>query len=159
MGNRKLNAQQLLTMADEYATIHSGCTKVAVGSVITDIEGNILSFGANATVPDLCKTRGCLRIEKYGNNAKLHRLPADCRAVHSEIDAIAHCTYGTPYVIFVTRYPCEACARAIVAAGIKAVYYGRKQLISKETAYIFEYNHVSVTQVDWNSGINGDTNA
>lgn len=134
-----------LDMADSYAKKMTGCTKVHVGSIITSADRrNIISIGANRAVPDLCKIRGCLRVEKYGNNDKTHRGPADCRAIHSEIDAI--CNAGGSVkgaTIFVTRYPCESCARAIVSAGIKVVVYGRQQGISDETAKIFEDGKVS----------------
>lgn len=139
-----LTGHQLLDLAHIYAKAASGCTKVQVGAIIVK-DGQIVSIGANRCYPDLCRTaRGCLRVEKHGDNAKEHRLPADCRAVHSEIDAISRAPvslHGT--TIYVTRYPCEACARAICAAGIKAVYYGRKQHPTMETMMIFEDQHVS----------------
>lgn len=138
-----------LDMADLYAQRMSGCRKVSVGSIITDRTGSkILGIGANKSIPDLCKTRECLRVEKYGNNDKTHRGPADCRAIHSEIDAICNSTQDLRgSVIHVTRYPCEACARAIVAAGIKTVVFGRQQPISEETQKIFESYGVEVI---WN---------
>ena len=44
----------------------------------------------------------------------------------------------------------EACARAIVDAGISRVYYGRAQSISDETAKIFYAYGVEVIHVsDW----------
>ena len=147
MANEQMSANKYLDMAQTYAEARSGCLKVAVGSCITDEHGRILSFGANAAIPNLCKFQGCLRIEKYGNNDKTHRGPADCRAIHSEIDAIAHLERSARGGrIYVTRYPCEACARAIVAAGITEVYYGRKQDISEETEQIFAYNGVKVVR-------------
>ena len=137
----------ILNAANDYALAHSGCTKVAVGSAIVKRK-RIITLGANRSVPDLCKTRGCLRIEKYGDNDKTHRAPGDCRAIHSEIDAI--CSAGCSLqgaTIYVTRYPCEGCARAIVSAGIKRVVYGRQQCISDETQKIFEDAGVVVTWV------------
>lgn len=144
---RTPGAMTWLDLANEYAGKMSGCTKVTVGAVITK-DNRIVSFGANRAVPDLCRLRGCLRVEKYGNNDKTHRSPADCRAIHSEVDAICNAREdlrGT--AIYVTRYPCEACARAIVSAGIKNVIYGRKQKISDETARIFDDGHVDVVWV------------
>ena len=141
-----------LTMAQTFADKFSGCTKVAVGSVIVPNHSDeVLIFGANRAVPNLCKLRGCLRLEKYGDKSKDHRAPDDCRAVHSEIDAIGMAasrgisTYGS--TIYVTRYPCEACARAIVSAGITEVYYGRGEEISEETKRIFDDNDVSYYQI------------
>lgn len=145
-----------LDMAHQYALKNSGCTKVQVGSVIVfDAYDSPAVFGTNRSVPNLCKTRGCLRVEKYGENSKLHRNPEDCRAVHSEIDAIARLSrfpVAGKKTIFITRYPCEACARAIVTAGISVVIYGRKQEISDETRRIFEAGHVECYHCkDWDA--------
>ena len=141
-----------LDMAYQYATITSGCRKVAVGSLIEN-DNAVISLGSNQAIPDLCKSpRGCLRVEKYGDDSKIHRNPADCRAIHSEIDAICnaamlgHSTKGA--TIFVTRYPCESCAKAIVASGITQVFYGGTADISKETESIFDSGHVDVIKVD-----------
>lgn len=150
MTTRYMENSKYLDIAHLYATWMSGCRKVEVGSVIVK-DDKILSFGANRTFPNLCKTRGCMRVEKYGDNAKSHRLPSDCRALHSEVDAIcfAH-TDLRGATIYVTRYPCEACARAICAAGISKVVYGREQEISEETKFIFEDAHIEVVwQKDW----------
>lgn len=132
-----------LDIANRYAETMTGCSKVSVGSVIvrnyTKVNENIVSVGANRAIPDLCMTsRGCQRIELYGTDSKFHRLPGDCRALHSEIDAISKAGQDlSDCDIFVTRYPCEACARAIVASGIKRVWYGREQQISLQTQQIF----------------------
>lgn len=145
------NRHMWLDLANTYANSMSGCRKVSVGSVIVGgSERKILGVGANRSIPDLCKCRGCLREEKYGNNDKTHRNPADCRAIHSEVDAICRASGDLQgATIFVTRYPCEACARAIVAAGISHVVYGRQQKISEDTAHIFEDAHVDVI---WEKG-------
>lgn len=146
------NAGMWLDEAHRYATKYSGCSKVQVGSVIVIGNGLFVVYGANRSIPDLCKTRGCLRVEKYGEDSKNHRLPSDCRAIHSELDAITklaqipfglHQSYTDETVLYVTRYPCEACARAIVSAGIKTVIYGRQQTISEETQRIFDSGKVA----------------
>lgn len=139
-----------LTDASDWAKQHSGCTKVSVGSVIVKNK-TVISRGANRAIPDLCRTeRGCLRVELYGDNSKLHRGPRDCRAIHSEIDAIARTTESLKdTVIFVTRYPCEGCARAIVAAGISVVVYGREQEISDMTKEILSSGGVRWVWADY----------
>jgi dCMP deaminase len=125
--------------------MNSGCIKVQVGCVIVK-DNMLLAIGTNRTDLDLCKTsRGCLRIEKYGENSKLHRNPEDCRAIHSEIDAIASSQSSLiGATMYVTRYPCEACARAIVRAGIDTIVYGREQKISDLTRRLLEYNNVNI---------------
>lgn len=156
MHNTRFNSYSadmtMLRLASSYAHEFSGCTKVNVGAAIVR-DGIVIALGANQALPDLCTTgRGCMRVELYGENSKDHRLPSDCRAIHSEIDAICNAaasgvsTRGA--TMYVTRYPCEACARAIVAAGISAVLYGREQSISEETKRIFEAHDVDVCHHD-----------
>lgn len=143
---RKPDWSLCLDIADLYAKAMTGCKKVHVGSIImSDDHRTILGIGANRAFPELCKCRECLRVEKYGDNDKTHRGPADCRALHSEVDAICNSISSVKgATIFVTRYPCEACARAIVAAGIREVVYGRQQKITEETQRIFDDAGVSV---------------
>lgn len=140
---------QLLNIAQAYADEYSGCKKVRVGALLVK-DNNILSLGCNFTHPSyLCLDVECMRVQKYGDNAKEHRLPADCRAVHAEISAIARCPVSCAgSTMFVTRYPCEACARAIVEAGITSVFYGRNQLISAETTHIFSEAGIDCWNVD-----------
>lgn len=143
-----------LDMAQVYADQHTDCIKVSVGCALVLHPGTVV-FGANRAVNRSCKTNGCMRVEKYGENSKDHRLPADCNAVHSEVDAITRAAcqgFSTLCATaFVTRYPCEACARALVAAGVSTVYYGRSQSISDQTEQIFGVNGVQVIHVKkWN---------
>lgn len=132
----------ILDSAQDYADVCSTCNKVKVGSMITTNDGygpNIC--GCNHGVSD-CRHNGCRRIKLYGNASKEHRLPSDCDALHSEVDAISKAAkVGIKLdgaTIYVTRYPCEACARAIVASGIKKVVYGRKEEISEYTKQILD---------------------
>ena len=62
---------EYLKMAGAYAKKRTGCTKVSVGSCIVK-DGSVVSMGANRVVGDWCKHDGCLRIAKYGDNAKTH---------------------------------------------------------------------------------------
>jgi dCMP deaminase len=142
---RVMRSEDWLYLAQNYAEKASGCLKVRVGCIIVK-NNRAVSLGANRTIPDLCTTaRGCLRVEKYGENTKVHRNPEDCRAIHAEIDAI--CTNHSDLVgatLYVTRYPCEACARVIIDAGIYRVVYGREQKISSETAQLFDRYNIDV---------------
>lgn len=146
-------AKEYLDSAQKYADKRSGCCKVAVGCIIVPEDNpRFQIFGCNKTLPVSCREAGCRRVALYGEDSKNHRLPSDCRAVHSEIDAITQAArfgysiHGS--TMYVTRYPCEACARAIVSAGIKRVFYGREQEISEESQRIFAEGHVKVTHVD-----------
>ena len=142
-----LNYEDYLDFAQLYADKTSGCCKVAVGSVIVK-DGRMISFGANRAIPNSCKIRGCFRVEKYGDDSKSHRNPEDCRAIHSEIDALSNIresAFGS--TIFVTRYPCEGCAKAIISAGIKRVIYGGTTKISSMTRDMFDEFDVCVVHI------------
>lgn len=145
--------KQMLSRAQAYADVNSTCAKVQVGSLIV-AENFAVIHGCNHGIDRCCRAVGCHRVEKYGDDSKLHRLPSDCVAIHSEIDAICQAAkLGVDLnraVIFVTRYPCEACARAIVRAGIRKVVYGRKEPISDMTANMLHCAGVAVIHVsDW----------
>lgn len=128
---------------------HSNCTKAQVGARIVSQSGKKVSEGYNITMPDNCKEKGCHRMLVYGENSCEHRLPSDCYALHAEINAIADaaCRSYKPLfnkIMIVTRYPCEACARAIVASGITEVVYSGVEKISEQTARIFANKNVKV---------------
>lgn len=151
--NRFLDYKELLSAAQWYADERSTCEKVKVGSVLITRRGSMYN-GCNHGCGYDCRSQGCHRIAVYGEKAKKHRLPSDCMAIHSEIDAICEAThYGDcleEAAIFVTRYPCEACARAIARSGIKKVVYGRKEKISEMTKSIFDSGGIEVIHVnDW----------
>ena len=147
---KTLKREDYLDMAQLYADKASGCLKVAVGSVIVK-EERIISFGANRSVSYPCTRLGCLRIKKYGDDSKSHRNPEDCSSIHSEIDALANLRESaTGSVIYVTRYPCEGCAKAIISAGIREVVYGGTAQISEMTRGMFdEYGVRCVWLPDW----------
>ena len=153
MAENEINNCSLLTYAQNHANMNSTCTKVKVGSLIISSD-YIAVRGCNRGIAIKCTESGCNRVNLYGENSKLHRLPSDCASIHSEIDAIcAAGKRGIPLensVIFVTRYPCEACARAICAAGMRKVVYGRKEKISQMTENMFKACNVEVIHVeDW----------
>lgn len=143
--------KHMLSRAQSYADVNSTCAKVQVGSLIVT-ENYTVIHGCNHGIERNCRAKGCHRVERYGDDSKLHRLPSDCVAVHSEVDAICQAAKtGVSLdraVIFVTRYPCEACARAIVRAGIRKVVYGRKEPISDMTADMLFCAGVEVVHVD-----------
>lgn len=145
--------QKRLDEAHTYAKNHSTCSKVQVGSLLVGVGGNTL--GANHGSYKCANRRTCRRIELYGDNSKEHRLPSDCDALHSEIDCITRAAQEGRTTLhgylFVTRYPCEACARAIGQSGITRVIYGRKESISAYTRDILQYYGVSHVHVDWDA--------
>ena len=140
-----------LDRAHAYAEKHSTCEKVHVGALIVTKDG-INIHGCNNGVMN-CRNYGCRRVRLYGENSKIHRLPSDCDALHSEVDAICKAAQRGVKLenatMYVTRYPCEACARAIGASGIKKVYYGRNEDISEYTKLILESYGVEIEKINW----------
>ena len=141
------SARQRLKLCNSRAKELSTCCKAQVGAYIYHC-GHPVVFGWNCTMPDSCLEKGCHRVREYGEDSKLHRLPSDCYALHAEIHALALAAKGGISVyngtIYVSRYPCEACARAIVAAGIRKVVYGGVEEISAQTKQIFSNANIEV---------------
>jgi dCMP deaminase len=103
----------------------STCLRRAVGAVLVK-DKRILSTGYNGSPSNLkhCAEVGCLR-EKLGiESGKMHEL---CRGIHAEQNAIIQAAYHGVSVkdasIFCTNQPCSICARMIINAGIKKIYY------------------------------------
>jgi deoxycytidylate deaminase len=89
-------------------------------------------------------------------NAKLKALIEFSRAIHAEMHAILNAgrSVGRKIAggkIFVTTYPCHSCARHIIAAGLKEVYYiepYRKSLATKlHDDAITEHEHAAPQMV------------
>ncbi len=96
-------------------------------NVVENIVDSILkdkSFSSLTSIPNIDE----LLKENIRNNTKVKDLIEFSRSVHAEMHAILQgaLTTGDKIVsgrLFCTTYPCHNCARHIVAAGIKEVYY------------------------------------
>ena len=156
-------AKDILTLADNYAKNNSTCKKTAVGCYIVHegIYRTVAAKGCNNSEVS-CKDNGCLREETFGNNSKKHRSVCRCHGNHAEQDALKKYKRIPDKLssisAFVTRYPCDECAKALIDAGIKLVVYGREFEISEAAAKAFEEAEVEVVHLaDWNCDEN-DTN-
>ncbi|MCP3876068.1 MAG: cytidine deaminase [Desulfobacteraceae bacterium] len=103
----------------------STCTRRKVGAVLVK-EKRILCSGYNgapAKVPH-CKETGCLRAQMKVPSGEKHEL---CRGVHAEQNAIIQAAFHgiqvNGSVLYCTNQPCSICAKMIINAGIKTVYY------------------------------------
>lgn len=154
-------AKDILTLADTYAKNHSTCKKTAVGCYIVNegIYRTVAAKGCNNSDVS-CKDAGCLREESFGNNSKDHRTTCRCYGNHAEQDALRKLVGISKEgdSAFVTRYPCDECAKALIDAGIKLVVYGREFPISDKAEQMFKEAGVEVVHLaDWNCDEN-DTN-
>lgn len=103
----------------------STCTRRKVGAVLVK-EKRILCSGYNgapAGVPH-CRETGCLRAQLNVPSGEKHEL---CRGVHAEQNAIIQAAFHgirlEGAALYCTNQPCSICAKMIINAGIKIVYY------------------------------------
>jgi len=103
----------------------STCLRRAVGAVIVK-DKRILSTGYNGAPTGLrhCLEVGCLREQLGVESGKMHEL---CRGIHAEQNAIIQAAYHGVSVkdasLFCTNQPCSICARMIINAGIRQIFF------------------------------------
>lgn len=103
----------------------STCTRRKVGAVLVKGRRILCSGynGAPAKVPH-CSETGCLRAKLNVPSGEKHEL---CRGVHAEQNAIIQAAFHgigvSDSILYCTNQPCSICAKMIINAGIRTVYY------------------------------------
>ena len=103
----------------------STCLRRAVGAVIVK-DKRILSTGYNGAPVNIthCSEVGCLRKKLNVPSGEKHEL---CRGIHAEQNAIIQAAFHGVSVkeaaLYCTNLPCSICAKMIINAGIKNIYY------------------------------------
>ena len=103
----------------------STCVRRAVGAVIVK-DKRILSTGYNGAPSGIrhCGDVGCLRKEMNITSGERHEL---CRGIHAEQNAIIQAAYHgvsiKDAILYCTNLPCIICAKMIINAGIRKIYY------------------------------------
>jgi deoxycytidylate deaminase len=97
---------------------NSACLSRQVGAAVTDESGEVLAIGWN----DVPRPFGDLYVTDLGGLVEFSR------AIHAEMHALLTALRQTGErvrggAIFVTTYPCHACARHLVAAGIREIHF------------------------------------
>lgn len=141
--------------AYDHAKMYTTCNKLPVGSIILvpnkETDSFDYYFGSNSNYSDNgeynCQKLGeCHKAKVTGIYESCEETRKYCKAIHSEINAIADMKYATrnhfdekvkDAIMFITRYPCVNCAKAIVESGIKSIKYCGIQEISDEVKKIF----------------------
>lgn len=102
------------------------CSRDMVGAVILNARNRVVSTGYNGAASGEihCVDGGCPR----GRLSYEEQPPggdySNCVSLHAEVNAIVDAT--TPLIdctLYVTRKPCDYCAKVIRAAGIKRVVF------------------------------------
>lgn len=98
----------------------SYAVRAKVGCILVSESGQILSHGWNGTPTGF--DNNC----EYWDD-KLQRLVTKPEVLHAESNAILKCAKSTSTTnnatLYVTLMPCIDCAKMIIQAGIKKVYY------------------------------------
>lgn len=89
----------------------STCNELHVGAIVTSADfERIYSVGYNGGI-------------KGGDN-KCDNVGIKCGCIHAEVNAMIKCSViDKQKIMFVTTSPCEMCAKLIINAGFKAVYF------------------------------------
>jgi dCMP deaminase len=103
----------------------STCTRRWVGAVIVK-DKRILTTGYNGAPSGIrhCLEVGCLREQLNVASGERHEL---CRGIHAEQNAIIQAAYHGVSIkgatLYCTNLPCSICAKMIINAGIKTIYF------------------------------------
>jgi len=127
----------------------STCLRRAVGAVLVK-DRRILATGYNGAPSGVrhCAETGCLREKLNVPSGQRHEL---CRGIHAEQNAIIQAAYHGVSIkgadLYCTNQPCSICARMIINAGIRAIYYqqGYQDELARE---MLEEAHISVHHLD-----------
>jgi len=103
----------------------STCIRRAVGAIIVK-DKRILSTGYNGAPSGIahCIEVGCLREKLKVPSGEKHEL---CRGIHAEQNAIVQAAFHGVSIrggtLYCTNLPCSICAKMIINAGIKNIFY------------------------------------
>ena len=103
----------------------STCLRRSVGAVVVK-DRRMLSTGYNGAPTKVrhCRQTGCLREQMKVPSGERHEL---CRGIHAEQNAIIQAAFHGVSIrdasLYCTNLPCSICAKMIINAGIKVIYY------------------------------------
>ena len=138
----RISVDQMIMQIAKAAALRSTCTKrAAVGAVLSDSTGRIISTGYNGVPSGMphCDDLGCL-LDEDGHCVA---------AVHAELNAIIQCarvgvsTIGL--ILHVTHSPCPKCAAALIQAGICKVVFLEEYRDFDTTLSLFAKSGISIT--------------
>lgn len=117
----------------------STCSRLSVGCVLAR-DGRIVSTGYNGAPEDMVHC--------------VHDDDSPCElSVHAEANAVANAAYQgislARSVCYVTHFPCSACAKLLVAAGITAVFWGEAYRDTALSERIFEEAGVAAMRIPY----------
>ena len=127
----------------------STCLRRSVGAVIVK-DRQVLSTGYNGAPSGIrhCSVTGCLREKLAVPSGERHEL---CRGIHAEQNAIIQAAFHGVTIkdawLFCTNQPCSICAKMIINAGLKKIYY-QSGYADDMSIEMFEEAGVEIIKID-----------
>lgn len=126
MTDKRPTWDEYFTAITKQVATRSTCLRRKVGAIIVK-DKRILTTGYNGAprgVKSCLEIGRCLRQELGIPSGQRHEI---CRALHAEQNAIIQAAYYGVQIegscIYSTTQPCVLCAKMIINAGIKRIYY------------------------------------
>jgi dCMP deaminase len=124
MFQSRLSWDAMLMQIADVLGPRSSCLHHHIGCVFVDELHRIITVGYNGSSRgDVnCNEVGCAKLDGDPQSGVLRR----CRGAHSEINAILNCLQPERLrgcTLYITTFPCYACMKALVQAGIAAIVY------------------------------------
>ncbi|MBC1520993.1 ComE operon protein 2 [Listeria aquatica] len=147
---KRIEWDQFFMAQSHLISTRSTCTRLMVGATIVR-DKRMIASGYNGSIAggDHCTEKGCLIVEGH------------CiRTIHAEMNALLQCAkFGASTdqaELYVTHFPCVACCKSIIQAGIKAVYYAKDYKNNPYAIELFEQAGVIVKKVPFDHEILND---
>ncbi len=144
---QRISWNQYFLAQSHLLALRSTCTRLTVGATIVR-DKRIIAGGYNGSIAGgvHCIDEGCYVIDHH------------CvRTIHAEMNAILQCAkFGVPTErseIYVTHFPCLPCCKAIIQAGVQAVYYAENYHNHPYALELFKSAGVQVTHIPFERGV------
>ncbi len=123
----------------------STCDRAFVGCVLVNESNRIVSTGYNGSVT------GNPHCDEIGHTMR----DGHCIAtIHAEMNALLYCAKEGISVknskAYVTHFPCLNCTKALIQAGISAIYYLNAYRVDEYAIELLEKNNIPYIQVGKN---------
>lgn len=141
---KRISWDQYFMLQSIILSTRSTCQRLMVGATLVK-DHRIIAGGYNGSISgeDHCIENGCL----MENNHCI-------RTIHAEMNALLQCSkFGVSTQdaeLFVTHFPCLACTKAVIAAGIKHIYYLHDYHNHPYALELFRKAKVEVHKVEMN---------
>jgi dCMP deaminase len=143
----RISWNQYFMAQSHLLSYRSTCRRLTVGATIVR-DKRIIAGGYNGSIAggEHCIDEGCYVIDGH------------CiRTVHAEMNAILQCAkFGVATnnaEIYVTHFPCLQCCKAIIQAGIKAVFYAADYKNHPYAIELFEKAGVTLEHVPFTQSV------